>query len=264
MGELQAASRCDASLKRMRGLLIFLATGVIAQVPASHPAASGGRPGTAKSATSSKPAAPPALMTDDQKIIYALGLSIHRSLGQFSLTPAELQIVKRAIDDSEAGKPVEDLQAWGPKIGAFAQGRQKIASQQVLDKAAAEPGATKTPSGLIFRELTPGNGASPQPTDTVKVNYRGTLPDGNEFDSSYARNAPAQFALNGVIPCWTEGLQKMKVGGKAKLVCPSSLAYGDQGRPGIPPGATLTFEVELLEVVNGAPPAPQPPPPPRQ
>lgn len=207
----------------------------------------------------SKPAAAPALMTDDQKIIYALGLSIYRSLGQFSLTPAELQIVKKALSDSEAGKPAEDLQTWGPKIAGFAQARQKAASQEAFAKAAGEPGAVKTDSGLIYRELTPGTGPSPKPTDTVKVNYRGTLPDGNEFDSSYKRNEPAQFALNGVIPCWTEGVQKMKVGGKAKLVCPSSLAYGDQGRPGIPPGATLTFEVELLDIV---PPGQQPPQPP--
>ncbi len=132
-------------------------------------------------------------MTDDQKIIYALGLSIYRSLGQFNLSPAEVQIVKRAINDAESGKPAEDLQTWGPKIQAFAQERQKAASDQVIEKAAAEPGAEKTASGLIYRELTPGSGASPSATDTVKVNYRGTLPDGNEFDSSYKRNEPAQF-----------------------------------------------------------------------
>ncbi len=231
------------------------------------------RPASAAAAhhpAASKSAPPPALMTDDQKIIYALGLSIYRSLGQFSLTPAELQIVKRAINDSEAGKPAEDLEAWGPKIQAFAKARaaqeaerQKAASQELLAKAAAEPGATKTESGLIYREITPGTGPSPTPTDTVKVNYRGTLADGTEFDNSAKHNEPAQFPLNHVIPCWTEGLQKIKVGGKAKLVCPSTLAYGDQGRPGIPPGATLTFEVELLGIVNDAqtpaatPPAPQ-------
>lgn len=204
-------------------------------------------------------------MTDDQKTIYALGLSIYRSLGQFNLSPAEMAIVMRAISDSEAGKSAEDLQTWGPKIQAFAQARQRAASQEVLDKAAAEPGAVKTATGLIYRELTPGAGASPQPTDTVKVNYRGTLPDGNEFDSSYKRNAPAEFPLNGVIPCWTEGLQKMKVGGKAKLVCPASLAYGERGQPGgIPGGAALTFEVELLNIVSGAPAAPQVPPAPPQ
>jgi FKBP-type peptidyl-prolyl cis-trans isomerase FkpA len=202
-------------------------------------------------------------MTDDQKIIYALGLSIYHSLGQFNLTPAELEIVKRGLTDSEAGKPAEDIQTWGPKIAAFAQARQKAASEQALAKAAAEPGAVKTASGMIFRDITQGTGPSPTPTDTVKVNYRGTLADGNEFDSSYKRNEPATFPLNGVIPCWTEGLQKMKVGGKAQLVCPASLAYGDRGQPGIPGGAVLTFEVELLSILppGSTPPASGPPPP---
>jgi FKBP-type peptidyl-prolyl cis-trans isomerase FkpA len=120
-----------------------------------------------------------------------------------------------------------------------------------LDKAAAEPGAVKTPSGLVYRELTPGTGQSPTAADTVTVNYRGTLTDGTEFDSSYKRNQPAQFPLNRVIPCWTEGVQKMKVGGKSKLVCPANLAYGEQGSPPtIPGGATLVFEVELLGIAH--------------
>ena len=111
------------------------------------------------------------------------------------------------------------------------------------------PGATRTPSGLVYRELTPGTGASPKPTDAVKVHYRGTLVDGTEFDSSYKRNEPAQFPLNRVIPCWTEGVQKMKVGGKSQLVCPASIAYGDAGSPPvIPGGATLIFEIELLGI----------------
>jgi FKBP-type peptidyl-prolyl cis-trans isomerase FkpA len=118
-----------------------------------------------------------------------------------------------------------------------------------LAKAAAEPGAVKTPSGLVYTELKAGTGASPRATQTVKVNYRGTFIDGKEFDSSYKRNMPIEFPLNGVIPCWTEGVQRMKVGGKSRLVCPSSIAYGDSGRPGaIPGGATLVFEVELLGI----------------
>jgi FKBP-type peptidyl-prolyl cis-trans isomerase FkpA len=123
------------------------------------------------------------------------------------------------------------------------------ASKAYLEKAAAMPGATRTSSGLVYRELTPGTGASPKVTDTVKVHYRGTLVDGTEFDSSYKRNEPAQFPLNRVIPCWTEGVQKMKVGGKSQLVCPSSIAYGDGGSPPvIPGGATLIFEIELLGI----------------
>jgi len=122
-------------------------------------------------------------------------------------------------------------------------------AKAALDKAAAEPGATRTPSGLVYRELRAGTGESPKATDAVTVNYRGTLTNGTEFDSSYKRNEPAQFPLNQVIPCWTEGLQKMRVGGKSRLVCPASLAYGERGAPpDIPGGATLIFEVELLAI----------------
>lgn len=117
--------------------------------------------------------------------------------------------------------------------------------------AAQEAGAVVTPSGLVYRSLKDGTGASPTASDKVKVHYRGTFPDGREFDSSYKRNAAIEFPLNGVIPCWTEGVQRMKVGGKAKLTCPASIAYGERGAGGvIPPNATLMFEVELL-AING-------------
>ncbi|HVO96838.1 MAG TPA: FKBP-type peptidyl-prolyl cis-trans isomerase [Bryobacteraceae bacterium] len=123
------------------------------------------------------------------------------------------------------------------------------ASKAYLEKAAAEPGAVKTPSGLIYRELRAGTGASPIATDTVKVHYRGTLVNGKEFDSSYERNEPATFPLNHVILCWTEGVRRMKVGGKSELVCPASIGYGEQGAPpDIPGGATLVFEIELLGI----------------
>ena len=123
-----------------------------------------------------------------------------------------------------------------------------MSAQAYLDKAAAEPGAQKTASGLIYRELKPGTGASPKATDTVRVHYRGTLTDGKEFDSSYA-GQPLEFPLNRVIRAWTEGVQMMKVGGKAQLVCPANLAYGERGAPpDIPGGATLVFEVELLGI----------------
>jgi FKBP-type peptidyl-prolyl cis-trans isomerase FkpA len=122
-------------------------------------------------------------------------------------------------------------------------------SKAALDKAAAEPGAIRTPSGLVYRELKAGTGDSPRATDTVTVNYRGTLLNGTEFDSSYKRNQPASFPLNQVIPCWTEGVQRMKVGAKARLVCPAGIAYGERGSPpDIPGGATLIFEIELLGV----------------
>ena len=217
------------------------------------------KPAVRRPATAAKPAPPPATMTtDEDKTIYAIGLSIAKSLSPLDLSPHELDLIKRALADSAAGKPAVQLEEWGPKIQPLTQARsaraaekQKAASKAYLDKAVAEPGAVKTESGLIYRETTAGTGASPKPTDTVKVNYRGTLVDGTEFDSSYSRHAPATFPLNGVIPCWTEGMQKMKVGGKATLVCPSDLAYGDQGRPSIPGGATLIFEIELLDVTPG-------------
>jgi FKBP-type peptidyl-prolyl cis-trans isomerase FkpA len=119
-----------------------------------------------------------------------------------------------------------------------------------LAKAAAEKDAVVTESGLVYRSLKEGSGASPAATQTVQVHYRGTFPDGKEFDSSHSRGQPAEFPLNRVIKCWTEGVQKMKVGGKAKLTCPSAIAYGERGAGGglIPPNATLQFEVELLAI----------------
>ena len=128
---------------------------------------------------------------------------------------------------------------------------QKPASAVQKPAAAASAGAVTTPSGLVYTDVVEGKGANPTAADTVKVHYRGTFLDGREFDSSYARNAPATFPLGRVIPCWTEGVQKMKVGGKAKLTCPPGIAYGERGAGGvIPPNATLQFEVELLGI-NG-------------
>lgn len=206
-------------------------------------------------AATPKPAAAAAPLTDEQKAIYAIGLSIQRSLRPFALTPAELELLKKGITDAAAGKPAENLEELEPKIDELARARaatvlaqEKVAAKAYVDKAAAATGAVRTPSGLVYRETTAGSGASPKASDTVKVHYRGTLIDGSEFDSSYRRNQPATFPLGGVIPCWTEGVQLMKTGGKATLVCPSNIAYGDGGRPGIPGGATLIFEIELIEI----------------
>ena len=118
-----------------------------------------------------------------------------------------------------------------------------------LAAAAKEPGASAAASGLVYKSLKDGTGASPKASDTVKVNYKGTLVDGTKFDASADHGGPISFPLNRVIPCWTEGVQKMKVGGKAKLTCPSAIAYGPRGAGGvIPPNATLVFEVELLAI----------------
>ena len=131
----------------------------------------------------------------------------------------------------------------------FAQAAAATANDAAA-KSAKEAGAVVTDSGLVYRSLKDGTGANPKATDVVKVHYRGTFPDGKEFDSSYSRNAPTEFPLDRVIKCWTEGVQRMKVGGKAKLTCPAAIAYGARGTPGgpIPPNATLLFEVELLSV----------------
>ena len=126
-----------------------------------------------------------------------------------------------------------------------------LAQNDFIQVAAKEPGAKVTPSGLVYRSLQDGQGPSPVATDKVRVHYRGTFPDGREFDSSYKRNKPIDFPLNAVIPCWTEGVQLMKVGGKAKLTCPAAIAYGPRGAGGvIPPNATLQFEVELVAIAG--------------
>jgi FKBP-type peptidyl-prolyl cis-trans isomerase FkpA/FKBP-type peptidyl-prolyl cis-trans isomerase FklB len=203
-------------------------------------------------------AAGPDPKTEEQKTLYALGLAISQNLGGFSLTEAELQWVLAGMADGTLGREKKvDLQAYTPKIrelqtarNAAAAETEKKAGQAFLAKAAAETGATKTASGLVIKTLTAGTGPSPKASDKVKVHYHGTLPDGSVFDSSVQRGQPATFPLNGVIRCWTEGVQLMKVGGKSRLVCPSDLAYGDRGAPPrIKPGATLVFEVELLEIV---------------
>jgi FKBP-type peptidyl-prolyl cis-trans isomerase FkpA len=195
--------------------------------------------------------------TDDQKTLYAVGLAISRELGVFNLSPAELEFVKRGVTDGVTGKkPVVALEEYNQKIQELANARRKVtgdkaavAGKEFLDKAAQEKGAVKTASGLVYLSLQEGTGAAPGEKDTVKVNYRGTLTNGTEFDASAKHGGPAEFPLNGVIKCWTEGVAKMKVGGKAKLVCPPAIAYGERGAgAAIPPNATLVFEVELLEV----------------
>ena len=220
-------------------------------------------------------AADPKLETEDQKTIYAIGLALAQSLQPYNLTPAELELVKAGLTDGLNDKPKVDLKDYRPKLQQLGQDRAKVAAEKekkeaegFLDKMAKEKGATKTDSGLIFIPIKEGTGPSPQATDTVKVHYHGTLRDGTVFDSSVERGTPATFPLNRVIPCWTEGVQKMKVGGKAKLICPSGIAYGDRGAPPkIKPGAPLMFEVELIEIEpakaagGGAPGAPGAAPP---
>jgi FKBP-type peptidyl-prolyl cis-trans isomerase FkpA/FKBP-type peptidyl-prolyl cis-trans isomerase FklB len=203
-------------------------------------------------------AAGPDLTSEDQKTLYALGLVISQNLSTFNLNQTELDAVLAGVSDGVLKKEFKvDMQTYGPKIPALQTARagaaaavEKKMGQTYLDKAAAEKGATKTASGLVITTLKAGAGASPKATDRVKVHYHGTLTDGTVFDSSVQRGEPITLPLNGVIKCWTEGVSLMKVGGKSRLVCPSDIAYGDQGRPPvIKPGATLVFEVELLDII---------------
>lgn len=199
------------------------------------------------------------LKTDEQKTFYAIGVAVSRSLDGFNFSEAELELVKAGLTDALLHKPKKvEVEPFVPKIqelqktraAAVAAGEKKT-GDAFLAKAAAEKGATKAKTGFIITTLKPGTGASPKPTDKVKVHYHGTLVDGTVFDSSVDRKEPVTFPLDGVIPCWTQGVQMMKVGGKSKLVCPPDLAYGDRGAPPrIKPGATLVFEVELLEIVK--------------
>lgn len=201
-------------------------------------------------------ASPATLTTDEQKTIYAVGLSLNQTLSMYDLSPEELEIVKAALSDALAGTPAVDLDSYRLKMDALARSRQSRAAAKVRERsraylvtAAAEPGAVKKPSGLIYKELKAGTGSQPQANQRVRVHYRGRLVNGTEFDSSYKRGQPSEFSLDQVIPCWTEGLQMMKVGGRAQLVCPSEIAYKEQGTGSIPPGATLIFEVELLDIL---------------
>ncbi len=201
--------------------------------------------------------------SEDDKTLYALGLALAANVSPFGLSEAELAQVQAGLADGVLGRPPQvSLQEYGPKLQQLAQGRaaaaaqvESTAGQAFLDEMAAEPGAERTASGLIYTEITPGTGASPTAADQVKVSYHGTLRTGQVFDSARDRGQPVDFTLGQVIPCWQEGLLRMKPGGKAKLVCPAGLAYGERGAPpAIPGNAPLVFEVELL-AVNAAPAA---------
>jgi len=215
-----------------------------------------------------KPAASPASGTADAAMaLNAIGLSIAKSLEPLSLSPAELDKVLAGVRDGASGKSKLALDEKGQEnLHLFVQARMAAAAEKEKARGAAyletvskEKGAVKTSNGAILIPLKEGTGPSPGATDKVKVNYTGTLVDGKVFDSTSQHNppAPAEFPLNGVIPCWSEALQKMKVGGRSKVVCPPGIAYGERGSPPVIPGnATLTFEVELLDVVKAPPAAP--------
>lgn len=155
-----------------------------------------------------------------------------------------------SLGPAQAQSPAPAAPTAAPAAAPALQPALQPALHPALKAAAAEPGAVVTPSGLVFRQIVAGQGTPPKATDTVRVHYRGTFPDGREFDSSYQRGQPASFPLNRVIRCWTEGLQRMQPGATAQLTCPADIAYGERGTPGgpIPPNAVLRFEVKLLGV----------------
>jgi FKBP-type peptidyl-prolyl cis-trans isomerase len=208
------------------------------------------------------------LTTDEQKTLYALGVALSQNLTRLDLQASELAYVVAGLEEGVLGsEPRVPLDQFLPKLQSFAQerfaaaaGREQAAAAEFVARQAAEPGAVKTDSGLVYFVVAEGSGANPAPSDVVTVHYRGTLPNGTVFDSSRDRGQPASFGLDQVIPCWTEAVQKMKVGGQARIVCPPGLAYGAEGRPGIPPNAPLVFEVELLEIGEPAPQEPPAPP----
>ncbi|MFA6318185.1 MAG: FKBP-type peptidyl-prolyl cis-trans isomerase [Elusimicrobiota bacterium] len=211
-------------------------------------------------------AGPAALVSEEGKVLYALGVAMGSAVGNFELTPAETETVLMGVKDSIAGrKPQVEMPVYGPKIAELERGRVALRLEAVkkkntpfLEAAAKEAGAVQLDEGVIYTELAAGTGAVVGSTDTFKAHYKGMLADGAVFSSSRDSGQPYEGEMTGgTIPCWRIGLRKMKVGGKARLVCPPETAYGDEGRPPRIPGASvLVFELELLETGPGPAPAP--------
>jgi FKBP-type peptidyl-prolyl cis-trans isomerase FkpA len=206
------------------------------------------------------------LESDDQKALYTAGAQVASNLKGnlefLELSKEELATFIAGVSDGFTGKPRISVEDKGQeqRLETFRRNRMQALLEKetteatkFLETAGKEKGAVKSDSGLIYKETSAGKGDAPTATDTVKVQYHGTLRDGSVFDSSRERGQPVEFPLGGVIPCWTEALQKMKPGGKAKITCPAAIAYGNNGAPPkIKPGAALAFEVELISVSKGA------------
>lgn len=199
------------------------------------------------------------LKTDDDKALYALGCNVGRQIGDLDCFDSnEIDTILMGVKDTVTRQEFQvNLQEALPKAAQMFQTKQaahleKVAAAGVeaLAKAGKEKGAITTDSGLVIKHLKEGDGDSPGASSVVRVHYTGTLPDGSVFDSSVKRGEPVEFPLNAVVAGWTEGIQLMKVGGKAKLTIPAALGYGDAGKATIPPKATLIFEVELLDIVS--------------
>ncbi len=203
-------------------------------------------------------AADPELKTEEDKIVYFLGIALSKNVSNLSLSDKEVELVFSGMRDSLEGNAISLEEAtYGPMLNALIEERMQAgienetaASATYVETMAAEDGAITTESGVIILELVAGDGPSPSSDSVVKAHYHGTLRDGSVFDSSVDRGQPFTSSLNNVIPCWKEAIPMMKEGGKSKIVCPAELAYGSRGAGKVPAGAALTFEVELIEVVN--------------
>jgi FKBP-type peptidyl-prolyl cis-trans isomerase FkpA len=198
------------------------------------------------------------LKTDQERMFYYLGTALSANVKPLALDDAEIDIVVRGMREALSGEaPKMDDAIYGAMLNELAQERmlvgaaqERIASEAYVAEMAKEDGAIQTESGIVIVEIRAGTGKSPTAASTVKANYHGTLRNGTVFDSSVDRGQPLTISLGNVIPCWTESIQTMKEGGKSKVTCPSDTAYGDRISGPIPGGSALTFEVELLEVVN--------------
>ena len=249
-------------------LIAAVAGAAYAQKPADKPA----QGAAAQSQTAQSPTAPqsgrPKPESVNDRASYIIGYNLGKSMKQQDVTANTDLVMQGLRDGMGGGQAMLSDQEMQEAMTAFQ--KELFAKQEVKQQAAGEKnkqegeaflaankskkGVVTTASGLQYEIVKPGSGDTPKPGDKVTVNYKGTLIDGTVFDSSVQRGQPATFPLNGVVKCWTEGMQQIKVGGKAKIICPSDLAYGDQGRPPqIKPGATLVFEVELLEIVKDTP-----------
>jgi hypothetical protein len=207
----------------------------------------------------------PALVSDDDKALYTLGVALSRQMAAFSFNEDELAKIQIGFADGILGREARfPSEVYGPRLESMLESRLFLVIERetaygevFIEAAKQEPGAEVTSSGLVYRVLEAGRGPAPGPSDTVRVHYEGRRNDGQLFDSTREGDPPepAEFVLDQIILCFTEGIGKMNVGGKSRLTCPPNLAYGDQGSPpDIAPGATIQFDIELIEIVPSAGP----------
>jgi FKBP-type peptidyl-prolyl cis-trans isomerase FkpA len=249
--------------------LLLLALAADPAAPAAGQAAQAPAPATSPAPAKDAAKAPakgsgPKLQNEREKTLYALGVAAAESFKVFKLTPHELAVVERGLSDAVLGKPIAvDMAVYRPKVNELATSSYGDRSRAAIVHFAKQKGAVVLPSGVIYFEVRKGTGASPTAADSVKVEYEGKLPDGTTFDSSARQGGAVVAALSSAIRCWQDGLKKMQVGGRARIVCPPDVAYGDAGKPpSIPPKSALIFDVDLVSIETPAaakPAAAEPP-----